>query len=306
MPRAGFYNDNEYRWYPFVYQRVTPAVSVPDAAIVDCGIIMGLDSEFDETQHKVWLARITRHATTIEFEIATSAPGITAPLIFTRDLDAVEWQTEYVESSPADKECAEEPAWEGFLVTGVLTELAEAMAPGDIKVFDTASYILEPARVQSLVRAYLRSISVGNYSRVQSLPAENCGGPADVPPRYVIVNKQCMAGDLKFKAGHNCEITQVDRNNEIIVGAAIGAGEGGDNICEEIPLFEGEEPPAGDKLLSGGPACDEIMFTVNGVNAGGSLQLLGGTGIIIKQDPDNIHRLIIERVANLLVDGCGG
>jgi len=306
MPRAGFYNDNEYRWYPFIYRRETPAVAVPDAAIVDCGIIMGLDSGFDETQHKVWLSKIYRHADTIEFELATNAPGVTTPLLFTRDLDAVEWQTEYAEAAPADKECAQEPAWEGFLVTGILTELVDDMTPGTVRVFDPLSYVLEPARIQSLVRAYLRSISVGNYSRVQSLPPENCGGPVEPPPRYVIVNQRCMNGDLKFKAGHNCEITQVDRNNEIIVGAAIGEGEGGNNICEEIPLFDGEEPPTGSKLLSGGPACDEIIFTVNGVNAGGSLQLLGGTGIIIKQDPNNEHGLVIERVDNLLVDGCGG
>lgn len=306
MPRAGFYNDNEYRAYPFLYQKTTPSPALPDTAVVDCGIIMGLDSEYDETTHTVYLYQISRAGDTLTFTFLTTAPGAQLkPLTFTRDATAYEWQTEYAESAPADKQCAQEPAWEGFLVTGVLTDLLEQIADGQTLTYAADSYVLEPARIQSLVKSYLRSLNVGNYSRVQSLTPAVCGGPSTNPPRYIIMNRECMRGDIRFKEGHNCEITQVDRNNEIIVGAAIGAGDGGDNICEEIALFDGEAPPAGSKLLSGGPACDEIIFTVNGVNAGGSLQLLGGTGIIIKQDPNNENGLVIERVDNLLVSGCG-
>lgn len=304
MPRAGFFNDNEYRAYPFIYKKTGPTPSLPTECIVDCGIIMGLDSQFDETQHSVWLSQITRTANTVTFTLETNAPGITAPLEFTRETTAAEWQTEYAESTPAEKECATEPAWEGFLVTGVLSALVENMAPGDVRTFTTTDYVLEPARIQSLVKAYLRSISLGNYSRVVALPVEECGGPDSPPARYVVVNKRCMQGDLKFKEGHNCEITQVNRNNEIIIGAAIGAGDGGNNICEEIKLFDEETPPVGSKLLSGGPSCDEIVFTVNGVNDNGVLQLVGGTGINIKQDPNNPHGLIIARLDNVLVDGC--
>lgn len=304
MPRAGFYNDNEYRAYPFIYKKTGPTPSLPDACIVDCGIIMGLDSQFDAAQHRVWLASIQRNTNTVTFTLETDAPGVPAQLVFTRDVDAAEWQTEHTESAPAEKECATEPAWEGFLVTGVLTSLVENMTPGSTLNFTDSDYVLEPARIQSLVKSYLRSISLGNYSRVVALTPEECGGPESVPPRYVVVNKRCMRGDLKFKEGHNCEITQVNRNNEIIVGAVLGAGAGGDNICEEIKLFDEEEPPVGSKLLSGGPACDEIVFTVNGVNYDGTLQLVGGTGINIKQDPDNPHGLIIERIDNVLVGGC--
>jgi hypothetical protein len=307
MPRAGFYNDNEYRAYPFIYKKEVVTPSLPDASIVDCGIIMGLDSQYDAETHTVWLAAIRRINNVLEFEFATSAPGAAnKPLIFTRAVDAVEWLTEQADSNPADdKDCATEPAWEGFLVTGVLTELAAALAPNTAYTFAATDYVLEPSRIQSLVKSYLRSISLGNYSRVVAYPPEECGGPAQTEPRKIVINKKCMQGDLKFKEGHNCEITQVDRNNEIIIGAALGAGEGGNNICEEIKLFENEAPPEGSKLLSGGPACDEIIFTVNGVNYEGSLQLQGGTGVVIRQDPDNPHGLIIEKLDNILVSGCG-
>lgn len=307
MPRAGFYNDNEYRAYPFIYKKAVPAPTLPDACIVDCGIIMGLDSQYDAETHTVWLAAIRRDGDTFEFEFATTAPGAAnKPLIFTRATNAIEWLTEQADSNPADdKECATEPAWEGFLVTGVLTELAEALAPGSTYTFAPTDYVLEPARVQSLVKSYLRAISLGNYSRVVAYVPPECGGPTSPTPRKIIVNKKCMQGNLKFKEGHNCEITQVDRNNQIIIGAAIGAGEGGNNICEEIKLFADETPPPGSKLLSGGPACDEIIFTVNGVNYEGSLQLQGGTGVIVRQDPDNPNGLIIEKLENILVSGCG-
>lgn len=306
MPRAGFYNDNEYRAYPFIYKKEAPTAVLPDTAIVDCGIIMGLDSQYDPALHTVWLAEVRRIGGRVEFEFATNAPGAAnKPLVFSRDVAAVEWLTEQVESSTADnKECATEPAWEGFLVTGVLTELVAALDASGQRTFTNTDYVLEPARIQSLVKSYLRSISLGNYSRVVAYPSADCGGPAETVPRYIIINKSCMHGDLKFKEGHNCEITQVDRNNELIIGAAIGAGEGGNNICEEIKLFDAEVPPDGSKLLSGGPACDEIIFTVNGVNYDGTLQLQGGTGIIIKQDPNNPHGLIIEKLDNILVSGC--
>jgi hypothetical protein len=308
MPRAGFYNDNEYRAYPFIYKTDTPTPSLPDACIVDCGIIMGLDSQYDETTHTVWLSSIHRAIAHFEFELTTDAPGAAnKPLVFTRALNAKEWLTEHNESDPAaDKECATEPAWEGFLVTGVLDELTANMVVGATRVFSSTDYVLEPARVQSLVKSYLRSISLGNYSRVVAAAPSECGGPENPPDRYVVVNKKCMQGDLKFKEGYNCQIFQVDRNNEIIVTAAVGAGAGDTTLCDEIKLFEDEAPPEGSKFLSGGPACDEIVFTVNGVNYEGSLQIIGGAGVEIRQDPNNEHGIIIERVDNLLVSGCQG
>lgn len=308
MPRAGFYNDNEYRAYPFIYKKTEPNPALPAACIVDCGIIMGLDSQYDETIHTVWLSTIHRAVAHFEFELVTNAPGAAdKPLIFTRAPTVAEWTTEQRESDTADnKECATEPAWEGFLVTGVLDELTANMPVGATRVFSSTDYVLEPARIQSLVKTYLRSISLGNYSRIVAYPPEECGGPAEPPPRHVVVNKKCMNGNLKFKEGYNCQIFQVDRNNEIIVAAAVGAGIRDTELCAEIKLFEEETPPDGSKFLSGGPACDEIVFTVNGLNAAGTLQIIGGNGVTIKQDPTNEHGIIIERVDNLLVSGCQG
>ena len=118
MPRAGFYNDNEYRAYPFIarlaYSGLTPC---PNSAIVDCGFIMGLDSEYDPEEHVVYLYRVTRLSDTFEFEFRTTAPGAVAyPLIFERAVTTPEWASEFVESgvNTETSVCLTEPAWEGY------------------------------------------------------------------------------------------------------------------------------------------------------------------------------------------------
>lgn len=305
MPRAGFYNDNEYRAYPFVYKTTGPVTPLPNTCIVDCGIIMGLDSQFEDGVHTVWLASVARTATELTFTLATDAPGVIGDLVFTRALDAVEWLTEHVEGASATPDCATEPSWEGFLVTGVFADLLDVLPEDSSITFAPTDYVLEPARVQSLVKSYLRSVSVGNYSRVVVTPTEDCGGSEGDGERVVIPHRECMKGDLRFLAGYNCDISQVDRRNEIIVAAVRGSGDNGDAACTEIPLFDGEEPPEGSKLLSGGPACDEIGFTINGINDNGAVRIIGGPGVNVIADPEDPHGILIERVTNVLTADCG-
>ena len=296
MPRPGFYNDNEYRSYPFIFSTdmfdEQQIKYVPDAVVVDAGISMGLDSEFDGQSHTVWLKEIRRNDDVFEIELQTDAPGAAElPLIFTRDINADEWQTEYVESAPYIKNensCAVEPAWSGFLVTGPLTDLIEKLpTTGAITLVDN-TYQLEPARIQSLVKHYLRSISVGNLSR----PLARSACDADIPPepRKVIVNSRCIAGDIRFKEGYNCQITQQEQINEITISAGKNLGVPIDDgeLCRnkgEIPYYENETPPAGSQFLSGGPACNELISSINGVG-GPDVNIIGGTGINIVAEPE--------------------
>lgn len=287
MPRPGFYNDNEYRAYPFIFK---PNIDVlPNSAIVDCGIIMGLDSEFDGETHSVWLHAVRRNDSVFEFEFRTDAPGAAGePLIFSRAVTATEWLTEDAESEPYRKDinsCAVEPAWSGFLVTGPLEEL-RAKLPSNGSLNLGNDYILEPARVQSLVRTYLRSISLGNLSRPRA--ASSCEPPAD-ETRQVVINKRCVTGDIRFKEGYNAQIRQRRTTNEIAISAGKNSGMPFDgDICKtygEVPFYEGEQPPADSKFLSGGPACDELVSAINGV-PGPNISIIGGTGIEITTDAD--------------------
>ena len=322
MPRAGFYNDNEYRQYPFVFAKPD---SLPTDLIVDCGFIMGLDSGFDAAVHFVYLHQLRKTSTQIECEFRTTAPNAAgSAIVFRRDFDAEEWSTEFAVASIADKPCATEPLWEGFMVSGVMaTTVTLLPANGSIDFVTTSPFaanrVVEPARVQSLVKTYLRSISLGNYPRVvapavctDGLSSSSASSTAD----QLIINATCLKGDIRFKPGFNCAIRQYDYANRITIAAQKGANIGDDpagELCQygsEIKLYADEQPPiinlatgARSKFLSGGPACDEVITGINGLGAP-DVKIVGGAGIQVIVDPDNDHAIKLRIATNLLTENC--
>jgi hypothetical protein len=291
MPRPGFYNDNEYRAYPFVYDKPATLPPLPTSVIVDAGFVMGLDAYFDETQHTVWLSAINSVVvdTVPVFEFVFKTNASSATLSFFREQESNEWLNEYAESAPLNsKQCAEEPIWSGFIATGPLGALRDVFSSGTWSFTDN-DYRVEPALIQNLNKAYLRSISVGNYDRVR-VPA--CGVTGTNDNRPIILNARCIKGDIRLKEGYNCLITQTDRANELSVSATKGAGAGSTSaeLCahgSEIPLYPAEPLAADSKFFSGGPACDELITTVNGVG-GTNINIIGGAGINILIDDGTI------------------
>lgn len=288
MPRDGFYNDNEYREYPFVFKPTYFADELPNTAIVDCGFIMGLDSEFVAEIHGVYLKSIERQATGFLFTFATNAPNnLLFPLTFFVDQDTPEWtQINSISGINATTTfCATEPVWEGFIVIGLLDELKQAMPVDTTIVFGDQRQV-EPARIQSLVKSYLRSVSVGNYARVVALPV-NCAEPTTAVTsntRQIVINAGCLAGDIFFKPGFNCQITQNNTTNTLTISASLGANTTGAEAAEfcangsEIKLTPTEAAAPGSKFLSGGPACDEVISSINGLSSA-NVNIVGGSGI---------------------------
>src|ERR1019366_7524789 len=92
----------------------------------------------------------------------------------------------------------------------------------------------------------------------------------------------CIRGDVRFYSGFNAAIRQESFNNAIVFTGAVGAGEG--EPCTAVPLFTGEVPPVGSSLLEGGPTCDEVVRTVNGV--GGQFSFINANqGVTISNVP---------------------
>lgn len=298
MPRAGFYNDNEYRAYPFVFDANFNDIVLPNATIVDVSIIMGLMSGFDPTQHSVWLESISRTDDVFTFSFRTDAPGAASqPLTFTRPVDATEWLSEQIEGTN----------WEGFFVTGPLTDLAAQLDNGDELALTSTNRVLEPARVQSLVKSYLRSVSLGNYKRTMVTPSAVCVDESTATNnREIIVNAEGLQGNLRLKEGYNCRINQTDFDNTLRVAAALGSGLRPDNVlCNnggELVMYEGETAPPGSKFLSGGPACDETISTINGVG-GSDVTFVGGSGIKITVDNETAT-ITVALDKNNLVGNC--
>lgn len=290
MPRPGFYNDNEYRAYPFIYNKPATLPALPTSAILDAGFIMGLDARYDETEHTVWLSSVTKTGNLFNFTFRTNAAAAT--LTFSSPTED-DWAIAHSESSAdTPNPCADEPIWSGFIATGQLAELLTVFntaAVNNVWTLQTNDYQIEPSRIQNLNEAYLRSISVGNYARVKVPP---CGVTDINDNRPIVLNARCMKGDIRLKEGYNCLITQTDRANELAITASKGAGAGDTSaeLCEnngEVPLYPGEPLSEDSKFYSGGPACNELISTVNGVG-GPNVNLVGGTGINILIDNGTI------------------
>lgn len=361
MARAGFYNENEYRDYPFLTQTEPKAVlatletvgssssssssassasaqplnDLPHETIVDAGFIMGVDSGFDVSADWVYLRRIRRMDPYLLFEFRTTASAAKAEsLYFLRRIDDPEFTQQWSESlastepdpfpsssssSQADESsslsgsslssfpfCEPEtdddqrlpcggpgcdtPKWEGFLITGLFTDLLDQMADGEQLIFPAGLWIIEPARIQNLNNTYARSINLANTDRTRFSPPVECSSASlGVAPVYP--NAVCMQGNLQFKEGYNCFIRQEDATSTLIIHGAVGGGEG--QNCEEIPLFEGESAGADSPFLSGGPACGQVVKTING-KGNTRFRILGGPGVRVFDAPANPAALFID------------
>lgn len=299
MAKPGFWNDNRFRAYPFLRGEIGASGTgdvdnMPWDVIVDAGFTMGLDSGYVEGEHSVWLSEISRSGTTLTFEFQSDAPGLAgSPLVFTRDTADDEYTLEYVDqleeaysesssfSYSGQDVCDTQPLWSGFLVTGRFDDFAI----GDGETWTGSTATVEPATVVSLVNSFVDAVNVGNADRTRVDAADGCPEiewAYPVGEDVVHIQQTCLTGDIRFKAGYNSEIEQIDNQNQLIFGADVGAGEG--EPCDEIPIFPGETPPDGSTLYEGGPRCNEVLRSINGMG-GQLLRLLSGTGLDITEVP---------------------
>jgi hypothetical protein len=299
MPRPSFFNDNEYRAYPFIYaDRLQTLPTLIEKTVVDAGFILGLDADFDDEAHSVWLSSVYRSGTQVSFIFKTDAPGaIDYDLNFTCATNTKNWQTIYSNTAPANVPCATEPVWEGFITISNAQELVGVGDGGSLN-FSENEYQIEQARMQNLAKSYLRSINVGNYERTQ--PNE-CGDDTAYEKK-IIANARCLQGDIRFKEGYQAIISQNNNSNTITFSAGIGNSYGQPidaDFCaagSELPLYEGEPLAENGKFYARGPACDELIFSINGIG-GPSVSILGGVGISITAT-ENENELKLTRQPN--------
>ena len=311
MAREGFYNENEFRDYPFLTRTEPLALSfdsletlnaVPEEAIVDFGAIMEVDSEFDDAAGDyVYLHSISRDGDTLIYRFRTTAAAAAAEeLVFIRDTTVDgEWASEWIEATlitagssigSIGDPCLDVPKWRGFMVSGRYEALLDAIADQATLEFVQGLWQVEPSRLQSLVKTYLRSISLANTPRrVVTLPD---GCTVIEQPTTPIVNVRCLQGPLVFREGYNCAIRQEDRNNAIIISGSKGSGAG--EPCAEVPRYPGEASPDGGQFLSGGPTCGEVLKTLNGIG-GRNVVIRSGPGFTVALDPLNPNTLIVDR-----------
>jgi hypothetical protein len=182
--------------------------------------------------------------------------------------------------------------WDGFIVFGEFVELLTVLADGETALFGTTDVVVEPALVRTLKDAYVQSITVANYGRTVTALDPECGGSSSADDfRPIVVNATCLQGDISLIEGYNCGIRQDDAANVLIISGNVGGGAG--IACEEVPLTDDETTPDDSGYLSGGPRCDQILQTLNGVG-GQIVRIVGKTGITVSSDPDDQHGVLIS------------
>lgn len=316
MPVTGFFNDNANRSYPFVGAQPTAVPALPDSTIVDFGCSLGVESGFTEGVDSVYLFGIARVGDFFMFEFRCTDTAMSSHnLIFTRRITDAENSIEYVDATPVgipgvsfpaslsfapttdERVCAGRPVWDGYLVTGDLTDLAALLsANGGIwyagVVGTDDELISEPALIQDLGKSYLRSVNLANEERTT---ATSCSSSAasTTSERLLIVNETCITGPLEFKEGFNCAIAYSVFGNSLTFSAGVAAGEG--EPCEEVSLYDSEAADGGSPFLSKGPHCHELISTVNGVTGTGGipniLTLSGGPGVLVIPTPGTPHSI---------------
>ena len=312
MAQPAWLNDNQFRDYPFV-TRMEPlgvlSLRLPHSAILDFGAIMEIEAEYDERDgHYVYLYSVSRAVDTLTFRFRSNAPEAqNHEIVVQRLTTATEFQLTQEDAVAVGVEplspfgCSAYVRWSGFVITGSMADMAELIADGETQVAEPAMWQIEPARVQSLSRSYLRVINLANSPRTHCTPVAGCEEEGGDEDDAIIPLASCLQGEINWREGFNCVIRQDDGRNAIVIGAGVGVGEG--MPCAEIPLFEGESPPVDSPFLSGGPSCAEIIKSINGVS-GRDISLVAGPGFQIQPDPENDHRLIIDRSLNDLAR-CG-
>lgn len=310
MARAGFFDDNRNRAYPFIVGTVARPVvgsatllNLPNSVIVDCGFTFGPSVYFDPTIHAVYLSKLRRAGTIFYFEFASTCPDLAdVTLTFSRNVTDAEYLTEFNDSGTVGislsysgsgnlaNDCGQ-PLWTGFLVTGPLDDANQFLSGTGIITGTTSTCTVEPALLLTLYKSSVTSINLANDDRTRYENPEDCDPVAwPYPVALTFVNARCIQGDVLFQPGYNADVRQNYYDNAITIAANVGSGEG--QPCAEISLFSTEEPPAGSGLLSGGSACGETIQTINGVNNSNFI-VQAGNGVQIEAIPEE-NKIIVD------------
>ncbi len=306
--RPNFLNDNENRAYPLLADRPATMtrsdavdVELPTDVLVDYQALIGLHAAWRAGVDTVYLKSVHRQDDdTFWFEFETTAPGLAGYAVFVpRHLDGPEYEATRHDASSRVAEssiggytwgaCGDDLIWLLGLTTGRMDSLADVLPQGMTLTAADNLLPLEQAPVQDLAQSYVASVNCANRNRTHVTAPLGCTAlaPRDYADGDYIEHQLCLKGDLKIVPGYNCSLRQNAQDNSLTIAAGEGAGEG--VPCGEIPLYPSETPDAGSILLSGGPACNEVVSSVNGVS-GAHLRIdaAGGVTVAVATDPNTI------------------
>lgn len=325
---AGFFDTNRRIAYPFVRGTVglpgTGSIAtLPNSVIVDCGFTTGPSVPFSVGSDQVYLDSITRTGSVLTFVFKTTAL-INVSITFTRNVTDQPYVTEFANSggsgqtapgesisypamSAAYVQCPS-PLWEGYLVTGPLTDLL-ALLPGNGTITRGIDQgVVEPSLIEVHDDTVTLSLNLANNDRTryqnvltsqpEATPCSQITWP--FPTNIIYTHGRCLQGDLRIFSGYNSDVKQNSATNTITLGARIGAGEG--QVCTRPILNRKEVRRADTVFLEEGPGCGDVFTTING-RGGRMIDLIAGQGVSIEPVPDQ-HKVIVNvTLAGMKVSG---
>lgn len=289
MPELDFYANNDRIFYPlkiFADLTFTPSGALPLKGLVDAGFMMGIDAEFDDELHGVFLASVTLNngLQELTFEFTSDAPGMAGyHWLFVFPYTASSGCSAQVDATSIGPEVADEHVGWGFLTVGRIDEIL-ALADGLHTLANPPQ--VEEGLVQNLNKTYVRSLNLANDAR--RCPPQCCEAPV-VPTEntFAVAGGTGLIGDLRFIPGFNSTIAVDESGNAIEFGAIKGGGEG--EPCKDIVIDEDGlryDPDESDEPVC--EACDQYIRSLNGRHAnetGGRLRISGGDQVEITTAP---------------------
>ena len=277
MSKQGFYLDNMFRTYPFIDPITGSTAAFPKSTIVDFNCYIYSEVGYVEGVNTVWLHSTERDSDTIIFKFASDAIGLAGNyLTFVKRINDPEMSYSFSDSSgeytsssiPIEDVCPKKIIWEGYLVSGNLTELAELMPSDQIVYSPSSEAVIEPSLVINIQDSNIRTINIANKVPPQATAPEGCT-PYPVVDGTLVYSR-CITGDIVFDHGYSCNVAASTPLNEITFTASVDEAIRG-QICEP-PLF-----------TTGGPECLDTLKSINGMGAK-RLWIVGGRGVSLSVD----------------------
>lgn len=277
-----FYSRNSLRHYPLVRES-----DLPVGLLVDAGFVVDQDGGFVPSQHPVRVDSVARVSG--GWTVSVSGPPDGRQLVFFAADGWGEWATVWADGveAPSGSSSSASPGgvpanWFGFVVLGRESAWQAAVPAGSISPPNAR---FEPART-AISRGFVRSVRVASRERLR-VSTPDCGSASSVqvPPTsqdrpYREWPSTITSGILSLVEGHNLSIRP--RPGLLTFSARPGYGAGA--VCEEVPVFQGESPPPGSALLTGGPGCGDLVRTLNGL-PGRTVLATGGPGVFVTDNP---------------------
>lgn len=282
-----FYSENMARSYPFDDSRAPApmargsdgaAVALPCPVVVDAGFTLGPAAAWSPALAPPYLARIARAADVFQFTFQCDGAGASLSFQHARALSAPLGATSRASAwggagagPPGDT-----PAGTSFLVTGDLAPLAPLIASGD-HLTGGPGLPLDVTVVQNDRDDFVSSINLANARRTLALVPGTAAPPVAEPVYNVQARR--LTGAIEIVPGTSAAVTQDTAALSLALGGEVGAGQG--PPCLEVPAYPGEAPPDGGPFLSGGPGCDGVILSVNGL-VGPEIAIEAGPGVTVQ------------------------